>query len=577
MQILGQFLTGPLVHSYSAQGLGIYERSAPPYLAGTSDAEERRTLVLPAMKVAIGSRGYHISTETELDLNEASSWDATTPTDYTAPLARAGKDVYIFACQPASGRRPVFLLSCTSGAPAGYTTATSRKIGRFHCLPYVTAPTWVADTVTTVNYVVQPVTPGAAKLLYKCTSRAGDYKTHATTEPTWPTTAGETVVDDQVTWTCVANACQNLAAGHPYKDFEAGSIIFNSIQDLLDCPSSEPEGMAKISLTPHDGKKGLWVDIYLASGTGTSLTSVFGATIKDTVSWESFVDYGRLQGKRLLDDDEFQNAAYGSNEQTNIAGSADPGTVTFPLDAAGMSMISHYGVIGACGIMYQWLVTQCYRFDPDGSAAAATKTLTAYHAASPGGNPIYIKYLADGAPYLCCNLSSTSADKWLTFGTDYKILVKHDADAATGGIQLYIDEDATQPGRLLAATTRLKNTYIQSNNPTFQLQITYNAAPGTPGVAINFDDGADQRLEFISPTSANGTIDLAALGSAAFTYHNMSSKGSRYGQGVYGDTKLRAGGNWNDGSLCGSRCRNLASWPWCAYSFIGGRFCADPA
>ena len=577
MQIPGQMLTGPLVHSFSAQGLGIYARSSPPYIADVDTEENRRTLVIPAMKVAIGSRGYHISIETVLDLNEAASWDIQTPTDYTVPMNRAGKDVYIFACQPSSGRRPTFLLSCTSGAPAGYTTATSRKIGRFHCLPYVTAPSWRADTVTVVNYVVQPTTPGATKLLYKCTARAGDYKTHGTTEPTWPTTAGETVVDDQVTWTCVVNACQNLDASHPYKDFEAGSIIFNSIQDLLDCPNSEPEAMVKLSLSPHDGKKALWVDIYLASGVGSSCTSVFGATIKDTISWDSFVEIGRLQGKRLMNDAEFQIGATGSNEQTNIADSADPGIVTFPLDTTGKSHISYYGVIGAAGVMYQWILDQCYRFDPDGSVSAASKTLTAYHAASPGGNAIYVDYAENGDLYLCCNMATDAADKWLTFGTDYKILIKHVAAPSATAVQLYLDEDATQPGRLLAALAKGKTSYLKSNNPAYQMQITYHATPATPGVALNFDDGADERLEFISPTSANGTIDLALLGSAAFAYHNMSSRGNRYGQGIYGDTKLRAGGDWNGAAYCGSRCRILNSWPWYAYSRIGGRFCADPA
>jgi len=523
-------LTGPLVHSYSAQGLGVYQRSIPPYLAGSSNAEERRTIVLPAMKVAIGSRGYHIGTETELDLNEASSWDAITPTDYTVPVNRSGKDVYIFACQPAKGRVPVFLLSCASGTPAGYTTANSRKIGRFHCLPYVTAPTWAADTVTAVNYVVQPTTPGATKLLYKCTARSGDYKT-GSTEPTWPTTPGNTIVDGNVTWTCVANACMNLPVDHPYKDYEMGSIMPNSIQDLLDMPSSVlPEGMVKMSLTPWDGKKARWVDIYLASGTGTSGTSIFGATIKDTQPWDVFVDYGRLQGKRLLTDSEFQIAATGSNEQTNIAGSADPGTVTFPLDTTGKSMISYYGVIGACGIMYQWLADQCYRYDADGGVVAASKTLTAYHAVSPGGNPIYAKFLATGEPYLCCNMATDTADKWLTFGSDYKILIKHDADAATGSSQIYLDEDATQPGRILANLARGKDAYVPSNNPTFSLKITHNANAATTGVAISFDAGSDERLEFVSPTSANGTLDLASTAAPTWAYHNMSSKGSRYGQ-----------------------------------------------
>ena len=485
-----------------------YERSRAWKIAGSGSATDRRSIVTPDfLAVVVNNKFYYISSQQSIDLNSSSSWDTTTPTDYSIAANRIGIDFYVYACQPASGSSPKLLISSASTYPSGYTASTSRKIAGFHCMP-------------------------------------GD--------------------------------CVNLPAGHPYKDYLAGDIIFNSIWDLLDRPSCpSPEGMVKLSTDPSNGRRGLWVDIYLASGTGTSLTSVFGATIKDTVAWDVFVDYGRLQGKRLLSDDEFQNAAYGSNEQTNITGSADPGTVTFPVDTAGRSMISDCGVIGACGIVYQWISDQCYRFDPDGSVSAASKTLTVYHAASPGGNPVYLKYLADGTPYLCCNLATTTTDKWLTFGTDYKVLLKHDADAATGSIQVYIDEDATQPGRILAALSRLKNTFIQSNNPTYQLQITYNAAPGTPGVALNFDDGADQRLEFISPTSANGTIDLALLGGAAYAYHNMSSKGSRYGQGTYGDTKLLAGGRWDYGSLCGSRCRLLNNWPWYALLSLGGRFCAE--
>ena len=60
---------------------------------------------------------------------------------------------------------------------------------------------WAADTVKALGDVVNPTV--ANGFSYRCTARAGDFKTHATTEPTWPTTLGATVADDAVTWTCI--------------------------------------------------------------------------------------------------------------------------------------------------------------------------------------------------------------------------------------------------------------------------------------------------------------------------------------------------------------------------------------
>jgi len=62
---------------------------------------------------------------------------------------------------------------------------------------------WVADTATTLGDVVVPTAGLENGFRYEATAVAGDTKTHATTEPTWPTTVGDTVVDDQVTWTCI--------------------------------------------------------------------------------------------------------------------------------------------------------------------------------------------------------------------------------------------------------------------------------------------------------------------------------------------------------------------------------------
>jgi len=61
---------------------------------------------------------------------------------------------------------------------------------------------WTADTEMAVGDIVVPTAGLENGFRYECTAAAGDKKTHATTEPTWPTTEGATVVDDQVTWTC---------------------------------------------------------------------------------------------------------------------------------------------------------------------------------------------------------------------------------------------------------------------------------------------------------------------------------------------------------------------------------------
>jgi len=106
-----------------------------------------------------------------------------------------------------------------------------------------------------------------------------------------------------------------------------------------------------------------WVDIYLASGTGGSTVSAYGGTISDTRNWMDFVDDGGAVKKRLLYDYEFQIVAGGSNEETNITGSADPVTTGGHSDTGSRRMISNYGLEDMCGVMWQWLLDQSYRFD----------------------------------------------------------------------------------------------------------------------------------------------------------------------------------------------------------------------
>lgn len=150
--------------------------------------------------------------------------------------------------------------------------------------------------------------------------------------------------------------------GHTLTAYAQTDVLPQSIWDLKHrARCGNNAGMV------YDTKSGVWVDIYLASGTGASTASVNGGTISDTRNWMDFVDDGGAVGKRLMTDPEFQKAAAGSNEETNITGSADPGITTGHTDTAARRMISNIGCEDMCGVMQQWLQDQSWR--PDGTAA----------------------------------------------------------------------------------------------------------------------------------------------------------------------------------------------------------------
>lgn len=65
--------------------------------------------------------------------------------------------------------------------------------------PTYILPEWVDTTAYSLGDCVEPVTPNGYR--YRCTT-AGT--SHATTEPTWPTTVGSTVTDGTVVWTMVS-------------------------------------------------------------------------------------------------------------------------------------------------------------------------------------------------------------------------------------------------------------------------------------------------------------------------------------------------------------------------------------
>lgn len=483
---------------------------------GSGAAADRRTLTAPnKMSVNINSKGYFVTSQSELDLNSAGSWDTTTPTDYTVAATRGGKDFYIYACQPVSGIIPVILVSASSTFPSGYNVNTSRKIGGLHCE--------YADVGT--------------------------------------------------------------IAGHDLTDYIIGDIIPASIWNLRHRPVCSPEGQV------YDEKINKWVDIYLASGIGASTASVAGGTISDSRNWMDFVDDGHQVKKRLPTDEEFQSLAAGSNEKTNIRykwdgtnytdiGSNDPVIAGGHKDSANRRMISNIGCEGCCGVMWQWLNEQSYRLDGGTIVLiTASQITTVTHDAAPGGNQVYLKY-DNGQAYLACNMAIDTEDKIITFGTDYKVVIKHDANAAVGGLAVYFDDDGTQPDRLLANNTILsKDCYIETNNPKHLAKIKHDANANANGSALHFDDGGDERLESTCAGAANADIDLALLSFSdpSWGYYDLPGvKGSLYRQGTYGDIKLRAGGAWDGGSSSGSQARSANGYRWRTASAIGARFLAEP-
>lgn len=137
---------------------------------------------------------------------------------------------------------------------------------------------------------------------------------------------------------------------HPLSGFGAGDILPESVW----CLTWHPECLNEDAMV-YDRDTGKAIDVYLQSGKGLSTMSRYN--VAHTVSrspWNHQEDM-RQVGKRLLRDFEFTSAAIGSNEKTNIYGSADASTVGGHKDTANRRMISAIGCEEMCGYLYQWL------------------------------------------------------------------------------------------------------------------------------------------------------------------------------------------------------------------------------
>ena len=220
------------------------------------------------------------------------------------------------------------------------------------------------------DYRVASARAGKDFYIYACAQLDGTFKYLLSANSTVP--AGYTVDNSRKVggFHCLCVDVGTIT-GHTLTGYVAGDILPASVWDLTHRPASEPEGMV------YDSGTDVWVDIYLASYSGSYATnnlkmvSAYGGVIADGTStekfhWHKFSQVFATQKKRLLTQHEFVAMSIGSNQSTNISGSADPNTTGGHKDTNSRRMISNIGVEDACGALWQW---GCESGGPYGAAA----------------------------------------------------------------------------------------------------------------------------------------------------------------------------------------------------------------
>ena len=220
-----------------------------------------------------------------------------------------------------------------------------------------TASNWDAST-----YATAANRAGKDFYIYACVPTSGSApKFMLSANSTVPTGYTATTSRKIGGFHCLCIAVGTIS-GHTLSGYAVGDILPLSIWDLRHRPVSDPEGMVWVAGI------GKWVDIYLSSWNGSKLVSVYKGTIADGTSSKKFngsmfAEYIGQVGKSLLSYDEFTVVAKGSNEMTNISGSADPGTAGGHKDTNNRRMISNYGLEDCCGAMWQWSSTLFESYD----------------------------------------------------------------------------------------------------------------------------------------------------------------------------------------------------------------------
>lgn len=247
-------------------------------------------------------------------------WDSDTQIDLTSDLGSVGTDYF------------VWLLNDGTVTAATTQPSNSVKIGRFHTLCVN------AGTMT----MIAPDAPSSGRTV------GGNFLVKAYRQDKDPDFYG--FYNKEITGVTVQTYYDKITCAHPLSGFTAGDILPESVF----CLTWYPDCLVEDAMV-YDRDTDRCVDIYLQSGKGSVTRSAYNAT--HSVNRQPINHQGDMRqvGKRLLRDCEFSSAALGSNERTNITGSADKTTVGGHVDTANRRMISAIGCEECCGYIFQWL------------------------------------------------------------------------------------------------------------------------------------------------------------------------------------------------------------------------------
>lgn len=285
------------------------------------NAENKKGLIIKkGTIIKVGNKLFSSNEDTAFDLSEY--------------LTEAGKDYFVYLSYNAGSNTWTVSANLTKSAD----TSTTRYIGRLHTL-CVSIP-----ANTTMIMSCNNVSAGDTILVKPYTDSDPDFQSF------YSKTVSSVQAGARASGVVQGPFYDIATLPHPLAGFNAGDILPESVWCLTFRPDTRFED-AMVYEKSYDKA----IDIYLQSGTGANTRSAYNATHTVSRPQICYVDDMFQVGKELLSDSEFTAAALGSNECTNIAGSADKTTVGGHTDTAGRRMISAIGCEEMIGYIWQWL------------------------------------------------------------------------------------------------------------------------------------------------------------------------------------------------------------------------------